>query len=379
MRTQTPSFTLELPLSPDPKQAHSLRSKFEAARHLYNAFLGEALNRYKHLTQSPEWTKATSIPKSQNKQRQLAFTTARELYGFTEYALHRFATKARVNWLAEHIDSVTAQTLASRAFSAVNKLSFGKARKVRFKSKGRGLNSLEGKSNKSGLRFLLQSAALGEAMSTQSVALVWGDLRIEALIDWLDPIVRHGLNSRIKYVRLVRRKTSSNKAQGADCTAHRYYIQLILEGKPYRKPKNEPGNLTIGLDIGPQTVAIVSSEAEVVRLMLLAAELVPQQGKKRRLERKLDRQRRANNQANYDEKGSIKKGKKIWKNSHSYNETRRRLANTERKLAAQRKSLHGARHEVVYLPVATEQSASNPAFHHWYPTKTCGQSNLAVR
>ncbi len=67
----------------------------------------------------------------------------------------------------------------------------------------------------------------------------------------------------------------------------------------------------------------------------------------------LDRQRRANNPQNYDEKGRPRKrGKRrlVWKNSKGYLATRRRLAQQERKLAAHRKSLHGRlAHEIVRL------------------------------
>jgi hypothetical protein len=77
----------------------------------------------------------------------------------------------------------------------------------------------------------------------------------------------------------------------------------------------------------------------------LCEELRPDIRNKRRLERKLDRQRRANNPENYDEKGRPKKhGKQqrlMWKDSKGYLATRRRLATQERKLAAHRKSLHG--------------------------------------
>jgi hypothetical protein len=87
------------------------------------------------------------------------------------------------------------------------------------------------------------------------------------------------------------------------------------------------------------------------RLVPLCEELRPDARKKRRLERKLDRQRRANNPQNYDEKGRAKKHGKhrlTWKNSKGYLATRRRLAHQERKLAAHRKSLHGRLvHEII--------------------------------
>jgi hypothetical protein len=77
----------------------------------------------------------------------------------------------------------------------------------------------------------------------------------------------------------------------------------------------------------------------------------------------MDRQRRANNPDNYDERGRIKKhgkGRLSWKNSKRYLVTRRRKATRERRLAAHRKSLHGHLvHEIVAVgqTILTEQIA----------------------
>ena len=135
----------------------------------------------------------------------------REQHGFSEFALHAFAKEANRSWIAEHIDSTMAQTLATRAYQAVNRVSLGKAKKVRFRSKGRGLDSLENKRNNTGLRFMLQPPDEGN-----QGWLVWGKEHIPSLIDWNDPVVKHGLDHRIKYARLVRRKASSPQAKGAD-------------------------------------------------------------------------------------------------------------------------------------------------------------------
>jgi transposase len=342
-RAKTASFIVELPLSPTPGQSKVIRAHLEAGRNLYNALLSEANKRLKHLKSSPEWQAAKAIAKTPlcKAQRQAAFKEAREKYEFSEYALHHFATMARSSWIAEHLDANTAQTLATRAFRAVERVAIGRAKKVRFRSRGRGLDSLEGKTNKQGLRFVLDKSAEGN-----QGWLVWGQLKVAALMDWQDPAIRHGLACRIKYVRLVRRKASSPRAKGADYTSHRYYAQLVVEGQPYQKPKNKPGNAIIGLDLGPSTIAAVSQEGQVARLQQLCAELAPNVAVKRRLQRKLDRQRRANNPANFNEKGRIKppgKSKKhlFWHDSQGYKNTRQRWATADRKLAAYRKSLHG--------------------------------------
>src|SRR5258707_6617275 len=295
-RTKTPTFLLELPLAADPGEARHLRAHFEAAGCLYNALLGEALARLNRMRADPAWQAARALPKTQKQERAAAFSHLRQQYGFSEYALHEFAKEANCTWIADHIDAMLAQTLASRAYQAVNRVCLGKAKKVRFKSKGRGLDSVENKWEKSGLRFLLQPPEEGNRGG-----LVWNKDRLPALIDWDDPVVKHGLDHRIKYARLVRRKASSPKAQGADCQGYRYYVQLALAGTPYQKKKNKPGHEVIGLDLGPSTLAIVPREGEA-RLVPLCEELKPDARKKRRLERKLDRQRRANNPQNYDEK-----------------------------------------------------------------------------
>lgn len=218
-KSKTPTFLLELPLVVDPGQAKRLRAHFEAARCLYNALLGEALKRLQRMRADPAWQAACAIPKTQKRERQAAFSQLRQEHGFSEYAMHTFAKKARCVWIADHIDAVTAQTLATRAYQAVNRICRGLARKVRFKSKGRGLDSVENKRNNTGLRFVLQRPEEGNVG-----VLIWGKDRIPALINWNDPAVKHGLDHRIKYARLLRRKASSPRAQGADCWGYRYCV-----------------------------------------------------------------------------------------------------------------------------------------------------------
>jgi hypothetical protein len=337
-KSKTPTFLLELPLRVDAGQARRLHAHFEAARCFYNALLGEAMKRLRAMRADPAWQEARAIPQAQKKERKEAFARLRQVHGFSEYALHEFAKEANCSWIADHIDSVMAQTLATRAYQAANRVCRGLAKKVRFRSKGRCLDSVENKRDDTGLRFVLQPPEEGN-----QGWLLWGKDRLAALIDWDDPVMHHGLKQPIKYARLVRRKASSPQAQGADIRGDRYYVQLILAGTHHQKKKHTVGSDVVGLDLGPSTIAIVPQKGEV-QLLPLCEELKPDARAKRRLERKLDRQRRANNPGNYDSKGRIKKRGKhrlIWKTSRGYLATRRRLAHKERKLAAHRKSLHG--------------------------------------
>jgi hypothetical protein len=148
-----------------------------------------------------------------------------------------------------------AQTLASRAYRALNRVCLGQARRVRFRSRSRGIASLENKRNDTGLRFVLQPPEEGNAGY-----LMWQDDRLPAQIDWEDPVVTYGLAHPIKYARLVMHQASSTRAQGADQAGQRYFVQLALEGIPYHKPKHLVGHDTVGLDLGPSTLAIVPRE-----------------------------------------------------------------------------------------------------------------------
>ena len=337
-KSKTPSFLLEVPLRVTSQQARHLRAHLEAARCFYNAVLGEACQRLKRMRADPDWEQARAIPRLQKHARKHAFAALREQYGFSEYALHGYAKTARCTWIAEHLDSTMAQTLATRAYQAAQRVCVGKARAVRFKSRGRGLDSVEGKRNDTGMRFVVQQPTEGN-----QGYLFWGADQIPALLDRDDPVVAHGLRQRIKYARLVRRKASSGRAKGADATGHRYFVQLTLEGQPFLKPKNRPGADTLGLDLGPSTLAVVPRQG-TPRLLTLAEEVRLDARQQRRLQRKLDRQRRANNPQNYDERGRIKRqGKRRlqWHDSQGYQETRRQLAGEAQRLAAQRKSLHG--------------------------------------
>ena len=249
-RSKTPTFLLELPLLVEEGQAKRIRAHLEAARQFYNAVLSQGQKRLRQMRADPAWQAARALPRTHKQERRAAFAALREQYGFSEYALHDYAKEARICWLAEHLDAVLAQTLATRAYRALNRVCLGQAKRVRFKSRGRGPDSIENKRNETGLRFVLQTPAEGH-----QGFLLWKADQLQALIDWNDPVVKHGLEQKIKYARLIRRRASSSRAHGADAEGYRYFVQLALEGMPYHKPKHTVGSDIIGADLGPSTIA----------------------------------------------------------------------------------------------------------------------------
>ena len=232
-KTKTPSFILELPLKKGDKDESVLLTRFEAARQLYNACLGEAKKRLNLLRQSKAFHSARSLPKG--KERVEAFRSLNIQFGFREFDLHSFASKIRQSWIGNHIDSLTAQKIATRAFNAVQRVAFGKARNVRFKGKNQ-LDSVEGKTNASGIRY-------------KDGFVYWNGLKLQCIINPKDEVHVYGLSHPVKYCRLIKRKLNKRI---------RFYVQLILEGYPFQK-YDFPQNI-VGLDIGPSTIAHVSEK-----------------------------------------------------------------------------------------------------------------------
>ena len=132
-------------------------------------------------------------------------------------------------------------------------------------------------------------------------------------------------NSKIFYLRVVNEK-------------NKYYVQITFEGIPPKKHKIG-GENEIGIDIGTSTIAIVSDNK--VELKILAENIEINEKEKIRLQRKLDRQRRANNPNKYNTNGTINiENKEKWKKSKSYIKTKLKLSNLQRKIAEKRKQSH---------------------------------------
>jgi hypothetical protein len=86
-------------------------------------------------------------------------------------------------------------------------------------------------------------------------------------------------------------------------------------------------------------VAVVGEKS--ASLHQFCDELKDKQAELRKLQRKLDRQRRANSPKNYQVDGRVKSGPKKWVSSSYQRDTQTQVAELSRTSAAHRKSLHG--------------------------------------
>lgn len=318
-KAKSTSYVLTLKLKTELWQEHILEKRFEIGRKLYNSCLNELLKRYKKLQNDKEYQEL--IKREKSKERNKLLNNLHKKYGLNEYAMHSFV-KPMQQYFKKNIDSHTAQKIATRAWRAFEKLIFKDAKKIKFKRYNE-MNSLEGKSNNAGIRF-------------KDNKLQWIGLSIPVIIRKNDVYANIALNDRVKYCRIVR-KLIRGKVK--------YYLQLILEGIPPKKIDSETGEVKysrnegkVGIDIGMQTIAIVSDKD--VKLLELAPSVDNIEKEKRILQRKLDRQRRANNPHKYNEDGTIKKNNLKWIWSKNYIKTKNQLTELQRKLAEKRKQDH---------------------------------------
>ncbi|MBD2459375.1 transposase [Nostoc sp. FACHB-87] len=320
-KSKTPSFVTTIPLLVDSKQESELLARFQASRQLYNACLNEAITRMKLVKQSDIYQTAKKLPREQKKQRSNMFSEARKLYRYSDYELQAYATLVsnKSKWIADKIDSNTQQTIATRAFRASEKVLFGLAKKVRFKTPNR-FKSIEGKTNKQGLRW-------------KDNLLVWGKLKLNPIINESNPVIEHGLSSPVKYVRLLWKEINSKR---------RWFIQLINEGLPYQKPQNYISEGIVGLDLNISNIAFVGDNHSG---LLPFADKVPDFQKEiTRLQRKMQRSQRANNSENYEADFLAKKGRKtvvkqgkVKKSSRKWNKSKYYKKNAQKKRELERR------------------------------------------
>jgi len=311
------NFVLTLPLQTEKFQEDILDKNFEKCRRIYNACINELYKRYNHMRESKEYQKNC---KYKGKDRNKIFSELNKKYNLTEYSLHNFVKPMGKYY---NIDAMTVQKIATRSFNAFQGLIFHKANKIKYKMYGE-LNSIEGKSNKQGIRF-------------RDNVVLFAGLKIHVIIDKNDMYARTALSNKIKYCR-IKREVIKGK--------YHYYIQLILEGIPTLKINKDTGEIKhyindgkVGLDIGTQSLGICCKDE--VKLLELAPEVNNIENQKRKIQRKMHRSRRSNNLNKYNKDGTINiNDKSKWIKSNNYIKTQMELKEIQRKQREIRKQSH---------------------------------------
>ncbi len=328
MLAKTASFVAEFPLRTTQADERALAIRLEAARHIYNAALGEALRRLGLMRESKAWQAARLMPpgapeSAERKARSDAFKPCIRRFKFGWRDLQAFTKDCRNRcWIKDHLGSQECQAVTRRAFQVVEQYGFGKRRRPRFKRMG-SLNSVENQCNSQGLRFK-------HGMVIWTPGNGGKTLRIPIMRDPrdLDRYQDRALATRIKYPRIVRREVRGRV---------RWYGQLVLDGTaPERRMT---GDGAVGLDIGPSTVAIAGDAAAALEGFCPSVEQPWRE--MRCIERAMDRSKRATNPDCFNADGTWKRGARAVNRSRRYQVLAQKRRDRERHLAAERKRAHG--------------------------------------
>ena len=319
-KPKKPTYVAELPLVVSADADRVMMGRFEAGRRLYNAVLDEALKRLGLMRQSKQWQAARLMPKG--KTRTAAFKDCNTHFDFSEYALHSVATAHKnASGFADRLGAHETQKIGTRVWKAVSEYAFGTYGRPRFKGRQRPLHSLEGKNNVAGIRW-----------NRDTGCVTWNKLvlLVKLPTQHQDSYLHEALAAETKYCRIAWRIENG---------VRRWFVQLIQSGVAPAKYDFLSSGQIVGIDVGPSTIAIVGDEA--VALESFAPGVAQPWQTQRRLQRALDRSRRANNPSNYNKNGTAKKGRRPWVQSRRYLKLQRQIAEVERQLAATRKREHG--------------------------------------
>lgn len=321
------NFIVQFPLRTEKYQEDILNKRFEIGRKIYNSLVTVSQKRYKEMIKTRKYRNLMSMltgNKKSDKPILKQIDQIRKDYGLTEYSLHADVKEMQKHF-KKNVDSFTAQKIATTLWKSYDKLFYENGKRVYYKKYG-DMNSLEGKSNSTGIRLVDEH-------------LIWNGLNIPVVIDWNNPYEYQAMQSEISYCRIIR-KFVRNK--------YKFYVQVVFKGTPPTKFNKETGEIKhslgegdVGLDIGTSTIAISSNTD--VKLLILADKVQNIEDEKRRLSRKMERSRRAANPENYNEDGTIKKQgskKVIWNKSNHYVKYQNQLKELYRKQADVRKYQH---------------------------------------
>lgn len=322
-RAKTSSFVTTVELQVTPEQAVILRKRFNAARMVYNACLSHYLKHATRLRQCRDYRRYKGMKSAgKKKDANALFKEMVERFQLREFSTNYLIDSNGLNWLAKHIGTKEAAATRQQSYKAFHNwmLSGFKNQRPKFRRFDQ-LDSVQSRT-KGGIRWREGENVVEWKRST-------GKLTLHAHVNQNDAVLMHGINSPIKFTRLTRKVIRGQE---------RFYAQLVNEGNPYKKPSHKPKRGVVGLDIGTQTIAAVSENDAF--LDTFCNELVRDENKVRRIQRSLDRSRRATNPHCFDEKGRWIKGQKFTP-SKSYLKKKQELTELKRKQADHRKNLHG--------------------------------------
>lgn len=341
-KASTDSFVLTLHIKYTDRQRRTLDTIFDCCKNVYNELTRYELDQLNQLQRTRKWKdvqaqlaalykeldKKSAPTEEQQAKLDKLYKRRNELLsnaGFSEFSFQS-RVKRYSNHYSKYVGSDVAQKIATSVWQMFESYLFGNGKTISF-MKWTEFLSIEGKKSTANIVY-----HPGEVSVAKMVLPVVFPMAKKTRYE------EEALKCRIKYCRIIRIPWKNGKWL--------YMLQLILEGKPPVKKKDNSdkerfslGRGRVGLDIGPQTLAAVGNRR--ISMNELAPSANMPNAELRRINRAMDRSRRATNPEFFNEDGTVihidklppellSNGKRKWKESNGY----KRLAGNRRYLYA---------------------------------------------
>lgn len=314
-------FVYTIGLKPTNQEKEQLNKRFKQAKSVYNLTLKELLKRNNKMKKDPLYKKAYKLPKG--SERNEILKDLDKVYGLEgKFTGGKIASEFRKTLnLEDYLYSTICQKLGFRAWLAFSKMKFANgANRVNFSEQ---INSLISGYSDQGIYLDGDFICFGIKRKKKTLIKIKINFKRDQYEDEV-------FKNKLLYWQLIRKKINGKE---------NYYLQAVMDGIAPGTGL-EGGRGSVGIDIGTSTIA-VSSEVQTE-----LEELFPDEKRFERaceiarLNRSLERKRRATNPENYNEDGTIKAGKKTWKYSPRYKRDLKNLSELKRKEALSRNLAH---------------------------------------
>ena len=323
----TPTYALELALdTSNVSDRNYLKNYFNEVARLSNTVRRFAIRQLNLLNRDKRYKillkEYVSLDKDNPRKKELShqLNDIVRSYSLYKFGVEKFAKTLRSNM--KYVHSVVGQKVSYDVWKSVEANLYGNGESIHFK-KWDEFDSFENKSNTTGIiydnGYVYINRTINKPMHGIKVKVIMPRNKNSKHYQY----EMDCLKDRTKYCRIVRRMFNND---------WHYYVQLVQEGIPPKK--HEVGQGRVGVDIGPSTAAIVSkNKCSLKELGTNQNEIKVFDKKIKKLQRQMDRSRRMSNPQNYNEDGTIRKGKKKWAYSKRYYKTRNKLKTLQRKRA----------------------------------------------
>ena len=281
----TKSFIISLPIITGGQDRRRLRKSFSFGCNLQNAVMGGGWDRVLKMRATAEWQTARAMPKS--SERTKAFRDLRVRFRLSEYDFHADVAKHRKASGRGHLLGINeCQKLASRAWISVERHLYNGG-SPRFISSRRGLHSIEGKTNRTGIIWKADQQCVTVCKHVYRV-------RVDKRDDWLTRALQDPTDPKkprkVKYCRIVREMRKGKE---------RFFLQLVAEGTSPLKHAYAGKDLHVAIDPGLGSLTYATEDGTIAKVQIAPSADTDRRAI-RRIQRAMERSRRTTNPDNYE-------------------------------------------------------------------------------